>query len=76
MQERKRQKWLKPTDLGKATFGKLYKKTATQIGLGPLLANVNVFDEPRKRYNPITGHRERHYHVVFKMKGTFAHLKF
>ena len=76
LQERKRQKWLKPTDLGKATFGKLYKKTATQIGLGPLLANVNVFDEPHKRYNPITGHRERHYHVVFKMKGTFAHLKF
>ena len=31
--------------------------------------------EPHKRYNMKTQRRERHKHLVFKMKTTFAHLK-
>ena len=70
------QKWLIPADLSKQAVGELFKNVATMLGHGPNLAHIHVFDEPHKRYSPVTGERERHKHVVFKMKNSFAHVRF
>ena len=75
LEVRKAQKWLKPADMGKDEFGLLAKSVFLKLGLGPLLSNLHVFDEPHKRYNKKTGCRERHYHLLFKMKGLFAHAR-
>ena len=40
-----------------------------------VLSKAKVFDEPHKKYNSVTGTRERHKHLIFKLKTTFAHLK-
>ena len=45
------------------------------MGHGPSLVRIHVFDEPHKRYNKATQQRERHKHIIFKMKKPFAHLK-
>ena len=74
--QRKVQKRLIPNDLEKPELGKLFMKVAENVGQGPNLQKVHVFDEPHKRYNPITGQRERHKHVIFKMATAFAHVKF
>ena len=72
---RRAKKWLIPADLSKEDFGVMFKKIVNRYNLGPNLVKVHVFDEPHKRYNPSTGKRERHKHLVFKMKTPFAHLQ-
>ena len=73
---RKAQKWLIPADLSKEEMGTLFKTVGTRLGHGPKFQKIHVFDEPHKRYNRVTGVRERHKHVVFKMVSAFAHVKF
>ncbi len=73
--DRRARNWFIPADLSKAECGLLFKNTVTKCGLGPNLVKINVFDEPHKRYNRVTGVRERHKHILFKMKTTFAHLQ-
>ena len=75
LQVRKLRKWLIPADLSKEDFGQLFKTIVTNSGHGPNLLKIHVFDEPHKKYNRASGTRERHKHLVFKMKTTFAHLK-
>lgn len=71
--ERKKQKWMIPADLTKEEFGLLFKEVCAAVGQAPNLDKLLVFDEPHKRYNKVTGVRERHKHLVFKMKARFAH---
>ena len=73
--DRRRDKWLIPADLSKAEFGQLFKQICMKMGQGPNLVKVHVFDEPHKRYNKTTQQRERHKHLIFKMKNPFAHLR-
>lgn len=73
---RQARKWLIPADLSKEAFGELFKGVGAMLGQGPNFAHIHVFDEPHKRYSPVTGQRERHKHLVFKMKNTFAHVRF
>ena len=47
-----------------------------KLGQGPNIQKLHVFDEPHKRYNPVTELRERHKHLIFKMASPFAHTKF
>ena len=72
---RQLRKWLIPADLSKTDTGLLFKTIVSGCGQGPNLAKLHVFDEPHKRYNRATGVRERHKHIVFKMKTPFAHLR-
>ena len=72
---RQDRKWLIPADLSKAETGLMFKQVVTNCGQGPNIAKIHVFDEPHKRYNRATGNRERHKHIVFKMKTPFAHLQ-
>ena len=74
--QRTAQKRFIPKDLGKPELGKLFIRIAENVGQGQNLKKVHVFDEPHKRYNIVTGQRERHKHVIFKMETTFAHIKF
>lgn len=73
--ERRRRKWLIPADLSKEEFGLLFKDCCAKVGLAPNICNLHVFDEPHKRYNKRTGVRERHKHLLFKMKMAFAHIR-
>ena len=75
VQTRRQRKWLIPADLSKAELGKLFKTEVVSFGHGPNLTRLHVFDEPHKKYNRANGTRERHKHVIFKMKTGFAHLK-
>ena len=74
-QIRESQKWLIPADRTKEQTGLLFKQVVTKFGLGPNLVKIHVFDEPHKKYNRATGVRERHKHIIFKMKTPFAHLQ-
>ena len=74
-QVRESQKWLIPADRTKEQTGLLFKQMVTKFGLGPNLVKIHVFDEPHKKYNRATGVRERHKHIIFKMKTPFAHLQ-
>ena len=73
--QRKAQLWLIPADVTKADFGGLFRTVCAKRKLGPSIERVHVFDEPHKRYSRLTGVRERHKHLVFKMKSPFAHLQ-
>ena len=73
--KRKAQKWLIPEDLSKDALGNLFKDICTKLGQGPNIDKIHVFDEPHKRYNRQTQARERHKHLLFKMKTPFAHLR-
>ena len=73
--ERKKQKWLIPADLSKKEFGVMFSNVCTKHGQGPNIEKLHVFDEPHKRFNPQSGLRERHKHLVFKMKTVFAHVR-
>lgn len=73
--ERMAKKWLIPSDLSKKDSGLIFKKVLTHYGHGADLDRIHVFDEPHKRYSPITRTRERHKHIVFRMKDSFAHVR-
>ena len=73
---RKARKWLKPEDLSKEAFGLLFKDVGTRLGLGPKFEKLHVFDEPHKKFSTAAGVRERHKHLVFKVKCGFAHVRF
>ena len=73
--DRKKQKWLIPADLSKERFGLMFKTTCARHGQGPNLEKISVFDEPHKRYDKDTRARERHEHLIFKMRAPFAHLR-
>ena len=76
LQARKAQKWLKPEDLSREEFGRLFRDVAAKLGHGPKFEKLHVFDEPHKKFNPSPGVRERHKHLVFKVKVAFAHVCF
>ena len=61
--------------MSKQDIGNLFKKSCTKLNQGPNIDKIHVFNEPHKRYNKKTNARERHIHVVFKMKAPFAHLQ-
>ena len=65
-----------PSDLSKGRVGELFMKVAKDIGQSQNLSKLHVFDEPHKRYNKVTGKRERHKHVIFKMMMGFGHVRF
>jgi hypothetical protein len=75
LQARQQKKWLIPADLSKWELGLMFKNVLLDFGHGPSIMKVHVFDEPHKRYSRATAARERHKHVIFKMKATFAHLQ-
>lgn len=72
---RRGKKWLIPADLPKEQLGALSRNACNKVGHGPNLEKQHVFDEPHKRYNSSTQTRERHKHVIFKMKTPFAHSR-
>ena len=74
-EERRRQRWLIPSDLSSKEFGLIFSGVCDKFGHGPNVSKLHVFDEPHKRYNPHTGVRARHKHLVFKMKTPFAHVR-
>ena len=73
--QRKAQLWRIPSDLTKEELCSTFRTACAKRKLGPSIERVHVFDEPHKRYSRLTGMRERHKHLVFKMKGPFAHLQ-
>ena len=56
-------------------MGELFRNVIEKVGQAQNLSRLHVFDEPHKRYSPLTGERERRKHVVFKMKTGFGHLR-
>ena len=73
--DRKSERWLKPADMSKQELGQLFRQVLVSKSQGHNLQRLHVFDEPHKRYNVKTERRERHKHVVFRMKTPFAHLQ-
>ena len=70
---RKSKNWLVPADLSKGEYGVPFKQVGTSLGHGPIMEEIHVFDEARKKYNKTIGVRERQRHLVFKMKALFGH---
>ena len=70
---RKSKKWLIPADLSKEDFGLLFKGVWVRFGQGPNMERIHVLEEPHEKYSKLTGLRERHKHLIFKMRSTFAH---
>ena len=68
-------KMLIPEDMSKQQVGEMFKKVVCQVGQLPNLDRLHIFDEPHKKYNPATGQRARHYHIIFRFKSTFAQKK-
>ena len=68
-------KMLIPEDMSKQQVGEMFKKVVCQVGQLPNLDRLHIFDEPHKKYNPATGQRARHYHIIFRFKSTFANLQ-
>ena len=38
--------------MSKEECGNVFKQVLTKSGQGPNIANIHVFDEPHKKYNP------------------------
>ena len=74
--ERRHRNWLIPADLSKEECGVLFKRVGTNLGHGPILEKIHIFDETHKKWNKTTGVREHHKHVVLKMKALFGHATF
>jgi hypothetical protein len=64
-----------PEDLSKDALGKTFKLALSQANQLVNMDRIHIFGEPHKKYNPSTGLRARHYHIVFRSKVTFAHLQ-
>lgn len=70
---REREKHPIPADYSKEQFGQQFKAALQKRGQSANIVQLHVFDEPHKRYSRLTGARERHKHVIFKMRSPYAH---
>jgi len=72
---RRKSCFLKPEDVSKPELLAIFKEALRHHQLlGDLLLWVAV-SEKHKRYNKASLTREMHYHVVMKLRSTFAHAK-